>query len=52
MKDQIIMSTDDLEDKLTEAWEAVNGYFLESVFHKWTSRLEQVTKHERAYYVT
>jgi hypothetical protein len=33
MIDQIITGEDDLEDKLTEAWETVSGDLLESMFY-------------------
>jgi hypothetical protein len=32
MKDQIITSEDELEDKLTDVWEAIHGDLIESVF--------------------
>jgi hypothetical protein len=42
MEDQIITSEDDLQDKLTEVWETVNGDLLELVFYEWMSRAEWV----------
>jgi hypothetical protein len=39
MKNQIITSEDDLENKLIKVWETVCGPLLESVFDEWMSRL-------------
>jgi hypothetical protein len=51
MKIQIITSEEDLEDKLTEVRETVNGDLFESVFDEQTSRLGRVIKHKGEYYV-
>jgi hypothetical protein len=40
MKDEIITSEADLEDKLTKVWETANGYLLESMLYAWMVRLE------------
>jgi hypothetical protein len=37
MKNQIITSEDDLEDRLTEVWETASRDLLESVFYQWIS---------------
>jgi hypothetical protein len=34
MKDQIITGEDDLQNKLIEVWETVNGDLLQSVFYE------------------
>jgi hypothetical protein len=40
MKNQIITSEDDLEDKLTEVWEMVSGDPHELVFFEWMLTLD------------
>jgi hypothetical protein len=51
MKDQIITSEDDLEDKLTELWETGSADLLETMFYDWMRRLEWVIEHEGGNYV-
>jgi hypothetical protein len=51
MKDQIIADERDLEDKLTEAWQNLNGDLLQSVFYEWTGRLEWFMEYDGEYYI-
>jgi hypothetical protein len=51
MRDQIITSEDNLEDKLTKVWETFREDIIESLFDEWMSRLESVIEPEREYYI-
>jgi hypothetical protein len=51
VNDQIIMSQDNLEGKLTEIRENISGWLLELVFHEWMARLEWAIEHEGEQYI-
>jgi hypothetical protein len=51
MRDQIITSEDNLEDKLTEVWETFSEDIIESLFDEWMLRLERVIEPEGEYYI-
>jgi hypothetical protein len=51
MKDQRIRSEDDLEVALTDVWEKVRIYLLQSMVHEWMTRLEWVMEHDGEYYI-
>jgi hypothetical protein len=52
MKNQIIMSEEDLEGKLTKAWKVVPGDLIESVLYEWMSRLEWAIEDEGECYIS
>jgi hypothetical protein len=46
MKDQIIRSEDNLEDKLTKGSKTVSGDLVELVLSEWMSRLKWIIGHK------